>query len=308
MSESTQSIRRALILSGGGGRGAYQVGVWRRLQELGWQPDIVCGTSIGAINGALIGSGWDAHNMEQLWGSLHDKHIFKLSAWKQFKYRIKKLLGQHPDWPALMDNEPARQMLNEVIDLQRLRDDRPRVVVSATNVRRAKLVYFSGQELTAEHILASCSIPAIFPWCEINDELYWDGGVMANTPIGPAIKAGATEILVVLMAPLAGQQVDPPKSTSQALAWAFDMITIGSAQNLARSLAYHFGGDHSHFKQDMAEHHMLEIGGIRIGIVEPGVASGLESVLDLNPQNVKARIDSGYNDARNQLVKMFVSN
>jgi NTE family protein len=73
MSESTPSIRRALILSGGGGRGAYQVGVWRRLQEVGWQPDIVCGTSIGAINGALIGSGWDAQRMEQLWGSLHEK-------------------------------------------------------------------------------------------------------------------------------------------------------------------------------------------------------------------------------------------
>jgi NTE family protein len=305
MSESTPSIRRALILSGGGGRGAYQVGVWRRLQEIGWQPDIVCGTSIGAINGALIGSGWDAQRMEQLWGSLHEKNIFKLSMWRQFKYRVNKLLGRQPNWPAFMDNEPARQMLREVIDLQRLRNDQPRVVVAATNVLRSRLEYFSGEELTAEHILASCSIPAIFPWCEINGELYWDGGVMANTPIGPAIRAGATEILVVLMAPLAGEQVDPPQSTRQALAWAFDMITIGSAQNLAQNLAYHFGGDLGDYEQSLAEHHLLEIGGIRIGIVEPSVASGLESVLDLNPQNVKARIESGYKDAGEQLTKMF---
>ena len=177
--------------------------------------------------------------------------------------------------------------------------------MAATNVRRSRLEYFSGEELTAEHILASCSIPAIFPWCEINGELYWDGGVMANTPIGPAIRAGATEILVVLMAPLAGEQVDPPQSTRQALAWAFDMITIGSAQNLAQNLAYHFGGELSDYEQGLAEHHLLELGGIRIGIVEPSSASGLESVLDLNPKNVKARIESGYTDAREQLTKMF---
>lgn len=306
MSEATPPIRRALVLSGGGGRGAYEVGVWRRLQEIGWQPDIICGTSIGAINGALIGSGWDADRLEQLWGSLHEKNIFKLSVWRRIKYRVNKLLGRQRDWPAFMDNEPARRMLTEILDLQRLRQDQPRVVVAATNVRRAKLEYFSGEELTAEHILASCSIPAIFPWCEINGELYWDGGVMANTPIAPAISAGATEILVVLMAPLAGEQVDPPQSTRQALAWAFDMITIGSAQNLTRGLAYHLGGDFRDFESGLAEHHCVEIGGIRIGVVEPTRASGLDSVLDLDQGNVKARIEAGYADARDQLQKMFV--
>jgi len=306
VSEPTPPIRRALVLSGGGGRGAYEVGVWRRLQEVGWQPDIICGTSIGAINGALIGSGWDADRLEQLWESLHEKNIFKLSVWRRIKYRVNKLLGRHPDWPAFMDNEPARRMLTEVIDLARLRQDQPRVVVAATNVLRAKLEYFSGEELTTEHILASCSIPAIFPWCEINGELYWDGGVMANTPIAPAINAGATEVLVVLMAPLAGEQVDPPQSTRQALAWAFDMITIGSAQNLTRSLAYQLGGDLRDYQNSLAEHHCVEIGGIRIGVVEPTSASGLDSVLDLNPHNVKARIEAGYQDARQQLTKMFL--
>ncbi|MEH6637551.1 MAG: patatin-like phospholipase family protein, partial [Halioglobus sp.] len=79
MTESAPPIKRALILSGGGGRGAYQVGVWRRLQEIGWQPDIVCGTSIGAINGALIGSGWDARRLEAFWESLDRKRAFRVS-------------------------------------------------------------------------------------------------------------------------------------------------------------------------------------------------------------------------------------
>lgn len=305
MPESSPPIRRALVLSGGGGRGAYQVGVWRRLQELHWMPDMVCGTSIGAINGALIGSGWDADQMQQLWGRLHEKKVFKISAWRQFKYRVNKLLGRHPNWPALMDNTPAREMLTEVIDLQRLRLDQPRVVVAATNVCRSRLEYFSGDSLTVEHILASCSIPVVFPWCEIDGELYWDGGVMANTPIAPAIAAGATEILVVLMAPLAGERVDPPQSTRQALSWAFDMITIGSAKNLAQSLVHHFGGDPLDYERSMSERHLLEVGGIRIGIVEPSLASGLDSVLDLDPRNVANRIEAGYEDASKQISGMI---
>lgn len=305
MTESSPPIRRALVLSGGGGRGAYQVGVWRRLQELQWMPDMVCGTSIGAINGALIGSGWDADQMQQLWGRLHEKKVFKISAWRQFKYRVNKLLGRHPNWPALMDNTPAREMLTEVIDLQRLRLDQPRVVVAATNVCRSRLEYFSGDTLTVEHILASCSIPVVFPWCEIDGELYWDGGVMANTPIAPAIAAGATEILVVLMAPLAGERVDPPQSTRQALSWAFDMITIGSAKNLAQSLVHHFGGDLLDYERSMSERHLVELGGIRIGIVEPSLASGLDSVLDLDPHNVANRIEAGYEDASTQIRGMI---
>lgn len=82
VSESSPPLRRALVLSGGG-RGAYQLGVWRRLQELNWTPDIVCGTSIGAINGALIGSGWDADQLQQLWGQLHEKKVFNISACRQ---------------------------------------------------------------------------------------------------------------------------------------------------------------------------------------------------------------------------------
>tara|TARA_R110001592_G_scaffold363371_1_gene685416 strand:+ start:6603 stop:7307 length:705 start_codon:yes stop_codon:yes gene_type:complete len=199
MSESAPCIKRALILSGGGGRGAYQVGVWRRLQEVGWQPDMVCGTSIGSINGALIGSGWDADRLEAFWASLDRKRAFRVSLWQRIKYRVNRLLGRHPNFPALLDNELLRQTLSEAIDVERLRDDQPRVTVAATNVCQARLEYFSSEQLSVAHVLASCSIPVLFPWCEIDGELYWDGGVMANTPIFPALEAGATEILVVLL-------------------------------------------------------------------------------------------------------------
>lgn len=302
MTESAPPIKRALILSGGGGRGAYQVGVWRRLQEVGWQPDVVCGTSIGAINGALIGSGWDAERLEAFWESLDRKRAFRVSLWRRFKYRISRLLGRHPNFPALLDNGPLRQTLSEAIDVRRLQDDQPSVTVAATNVCRARLEYFSGEQLSVDHVVASCSIPVVFPWCEIDGELYWDGGVMANTPIFPALRAGATEILVVLLAPLAGEPVAPPKTTGAAFSWAFDMITIGSAGSLLQELAYHLGEDLAARRDTLISKHFMDLGDIRIGVVAPQTAWGMNSVLDLDPQRIKERIGAGYDDAAEQLT------
>ena len=302
MTESPPPIKRALILSGGGGRGAYQVGVWRRLQEIGWQPDLVCGTSIGSINGALIGSGWSAERLEAFWQALDRKQAFRVSLWRRIKYRIDRLLGRHTDFPALLDNEPLRQTLLEAIDVQRLRDNQPRVTVAATNVCRARLEYFSGEQLSVEHILASCSIPVVFPWSEINGELFWDGGVMANTPVFPALEAGATEILVVLLAPLVGAPVPPPKTTVEAFSWAFDMITIGSAGSLLHELAYNLGVDLATSRDTLTRQQFMDLGDIRVGVVAPRTAWGIESVLDLNPQRIDSRIAAGYEDAANQLT------
>jgi NTE family protein len=301
MNESSPPIKRALILSGGGGRGAYQVGVWRRLQEIGWQPDMVCGTSIGSINGALIGSGWDADRLEAFWASLDRKQAFRVSLWRRIKYRIDRLLGRHTNFPALLDNEPLRQTLVEAIDVRRLRDDQPKVTVAATNVCRARLEYFSGEQLTVEHILASCAIPVVFPWSAIDGELYWDGGVMANTPVFPALEAGATEILVVLLAPLIGAPVVPPKTTVEAFSWAFDMITIGSAGSLLQELAYNLGVDLATSRDTLTRQQFMDFGDIRVGVVAPQTAWGIDSLLDLNPQRIKDRIGAGYDDAVEQL-------
>ena len=146
MTESAPPIKRALILSGGGGRGAYQVGVWRRLQEIGWQPDVVCGTSIGAINGALIGSGWDAERLEAFWESLDRKRAFRVSLWRRIKYRINRLLGRHPNFPALLDNEPLRKTLSEAIDVPRLREDQPAVCMATRWRERSRRCFCSGFE------------------------------------------------------------------------------------------------------------------------------------------------------------------
>lgn len=302
MSEEHTPVRRALILSGGGARGAYQVGVWRRLQEVGWQPDLVCGTSIGSVNGAMIGMGWDAARMADVWQSLERKQAFRVSLWRRIKYRIDSWRGRHPHWPAYLDNEPLRDLLAGGIDEPRLQDSSPEVLVTATNVCRAELEYFSGTQLTARHVLASCSIPVFFPWQEIDGELYWDGGVMENTPVLPALMRGAREIVVVLLAPLTADPVPPPRTSKEALAWTLDIITIASAKALRTQLAHHFGKDLREVTEAMSKTHHVEVGGVRICVIAPRQASGLKSILDLNAEDARERIDAGYHDAREQLA------
>ena len=298
------NVKRALILSGGGARGAYQVGVWRRLQELAWQPDLVCGTSIGSLNGALIGMGWDASRMENFWEKLEKKDVFRFSFWQQLKNRLGGLFGRHPDSPALLDNGPLLDLLTKVIDDQRLRDSSPEVVVSTTDVRRARLRYFSGEKLSARHIFASCSIPVVFPWCEIDGELYWDGGIMANTPLLPALERGARDIVIVLLAPLTGAPVLQPSNTREAIAWAMDLATVASVKVLGADLFHRAGMDVQESSDIFARDHFIDAGGIRMHLVAPQVTSGLESLLDVDPRLSKERIEAGYSDACAQLTRL----
>ncbi len=303
MSDSSNTVRRALVLSGGGGRGAYQAGVWRRLQEIGWKPDMVCGTSIGSVNGALIGSGYDADKLEDFWQKLHEHKIINLSLWKRLKYHFKKMVGKNPEWQAYMSSDPLRKVLTEAIDIDLLRQDNPRVTVAATNIRTAQLEYFSDEELLVDHIVASCSIPLLFPWCEIAGERYWDGAVYSNTPVFPALEAGAKEILVVLLTPMVGTDMSTPTSTAEAICWSLDMLTEASIQTLARSLAFHVWEDVRDYETELATHHVARFGGLKVGVVAPTASFGLASILDLDPKNIRDRIEAGYRDATAQLAE-----
>jgi NTE family protein len=233
---------------------------------------------------------------------MNDRDIFSISWMRRLKYHLSELLGRSTEWPGYLDNGPLRQLLNETIELASLRNDQPTVAVAATNIRRAKLEYFSGQQLTIDHILASCSIPVLFPWVDIGGEYYWDGGIMANTPILPALNAGAVEIIVVLLAPLAGAEMQLPHSTASALSWALDLATVAPAQSLVRTLALHTGRDAREHESALVDHHYIDMGDIRFGVVAPESMSGIQTMLDLDTENIKRRISEGYRDAQTQLA------
>ncbi|MCP4419725.1 MAG: patatin-like phospholipase family protein [Chloroflexi bacterium] len=198
-----ENRKNGLILSGGGGRGAYHVGVMRFLEEHEWFPSVVAGTSIGAVNGAAIASGHNAHSLWALWQRLTSDDVQK---------RRWNLL----DGNFLLDTSPLRSTLQEHgwVNFERINSKEAAVHlrVTATEIHSGHLHVFGNSDdvypskmrremIELNHIIASCSIPIVYPATQLNDTLYWDGATVANTPLGPAIDAGAKEIVVVIMTP-----------------------------------------------------------------------------------------------------------
>ncbi len=203
----------ALVLQGGGALGAYQAGVYEALDD--WQVPInwVAGISIGAVNAALIAGNPPERRVERLhefWNvatsALPDFPLFPAeqarefineasAAWVAmagvpgfFRPRMFPPLLASPGTSAalsLYDTEPLRQTLLRLVDFDLLNDGPVRFSIGAVNIRTGNFVYFDSRErrITPEHVMASGALPPGFPPIEIDGELYWDGGIVSNTPL-----------------------------------------------------------------------------------------------------------------------------
>lgn len=201
-----------LVFQGGGALGAYQVGVYHALHEAGIEPDWIIGTSIGAINAGLIAGNAPQDRLaalEEFWHRVAHKESWQSwlslpqlapspSYWATlcqgvsgfFKPNPFAFLGAHVplgvDRAGYYSTEPLRRTLKELIpDCDRLNHGRPRLTVGAAAVRTSQIHYFDSKDkadLTIEHIMASGALPPAFPAVRIKGELYWDGGILSNTP------------------------------------------------------------------------------------------------------------------------------
>jgi len=200
-----------LVLQGGGALGAYQAGVYQGLCEGGVVPDWVIGTSIGAINGALIAGNSVATRLgrlQEFWGRLANRPSLD-EAWATsflggffanmatVAQGVPGFFQPNPQAPwgihlpvgieraAFYTTEPLRKTLTELVDLEHLRRRETRLTVGAVNVRTADMCYFDSRDmaLTLDHVMASAALPPAFPAVRIGEDHYWDGGVFSNTPI-----------------------------------------------------------------------------------------------------------------------------
>jgi len=218
--------KRALVLSGGGGRGAYHIGVLRFLEEHEWFPHIIAGTSIGAVNGAAYASGHTAGSLWSLWKRLTTAHVQKTN-WQLL------------DGNYLLDTAPLRRTLQQEgwVDFERINSPEAKVHlrVTATEISSGHLHVFGNsndlfpsrmrqEPISLDHIIASCSIPLLYPATELDGTLYWDGATVANTPLSPAIDAGAEQIIVVLMTPWDDETARQPSSPKNLLTAASMML------------------------------------------------------------------------------------
>ena len=202
--------RIVLVLQGGGALGAYQAGVYQALHEAALEPDWIIGTSIGAINAALIAGNAPEHRLSRL-ASFWRKVEYDLPAnvlsslpWGgPFARMMSVANGIHgfftPNreamfgsaWPlgaeaaAHYSTAPLRATLGELVDFDRINRREVRVSVGAASVCTGQMRYFDSRDLqfTIDHVMASCALPPAFPAVRIGDALYWDGGILSNTPL-----------------------------------------------------------------------------------------------------------------------------
>lgn len=376
---------RALILSGGGGRGAFHAGVYKYLMQQNkenvdsehsdtWEPQIIVGTSIGAVNGAAIAQGMPADQLVEVWKSLEEKDIQGLppgmrgiarwSARAIFKELIDAKLPQvKPEqatspipkkfWPPLpllprwlaekaighwinlLDTGPLRQTLftRFCLDEDKLAASEKALLIAATKVRTGERVLFSNREvmdhkrgelrrdvfpgITADRILASCSIPLVYPWTfdPATEAFYWDGALVANTPLGAAIDMMGSdtnvpaEVVVVMMTPW-WENSDPapekaesePTSFGDAITWMLDWMLLASfRENLKMIRAFN----------DLAIRERKESRPpYRYRMVTPLIVSPLEflqaeRIIDYDGDVSARLIDEGYKAAKQVFEKAF---
>src|ERR1041385_8449652 len=200
--------RVVLVLQGGGALGACQGGVYQALHEAGVEPDWIIGTSIGAINASLIAGNkvedrlcrvqdfWRRVERSVLWLPGWPEIADALSTWMTlargipgfFEANLRALLGMQvplgPDHAGYYSTEPLRRTLEELVDFSLINSGHPRLTLGAAHVRTSMMRYFDSKEmeLGPRHIMASGALPPAFPAVRIDGELYWDGGILSNTP------------------------------------------------------------------------------------------------------------------------------
>ena len=194
-----------LVLQGGGALGAYQVGVFQALAEAGIEPDWVIGTSIGAINAAIIAGNppekrvqrlaefWDMVRSAEIGSGFAGGSISRQALnWNIIVRGVPGFFRPHApfEWHtrqiSYYDTAPLAETLGRLIDFDRLNDKRKtRASFGAVNVRSGQMHYFDTRDmrLDVRHVMASGSLPPAFPAVEIEGEHFWDGGIYSNTPV-----------------------------------------------------------------------------------------------------------------------------
>lgn len=195
--------KKALVLCGGGARGGYHIGVWKALKEIGYVPSIITGTSVGALNGALLTIKeddlaeeiWQNMSMETVFNKKEKMDINAIKSPAEFLLQIGEVGGIEP--------VPLKKLVNKLADEKKFRqsDIDFGLVVTAVKPMRmvTKFVDQMEEGKIADYILASSACFPIMKMYEINGENYVDGGYSDNIPFELALQRGAKEMVIVDM-------------------------------------------------------------------------------------------------------------
>jgi predicted acylesterase/phospholipase RssA len=294
-----------LVLSGGGARGAFQVGVYERLlrdPRFAGGPMVLSGTSAGAINAALIAAGKSPREMMEFWNAIADDPPVAASAvffhtairtllrltveesvrwvrstrplqailqrarnhlpprrgsfaalWVEYLLTTRfELVSRFLDGikePFLADTSELRQRLVAFFGGERIPSNGHRLAINTVDAHTGHVVRYVTAEtpltrppdyivvdaITVDMVLASASIPLLFPPVQIGPHLLWDGGLLVNTPLAPVVALGAEEIITVLVTEPPDPQPGPFTRFGRAVERTVDSL-LENAYNIDRKL------------------------------------------------------------------------
>jgi len=269
----------ALVLSGGGAKGAYEAGVAAVFVERGVPIRLVAGSSAGALNAAMIADGRVAR-LEALWRGLTRDRVYSLRPSVLFA-------GLLPGWLTLLtldragslfDPDPLRELIDASVDLDRIRASPVRLLVVTTDLARREQRLFDNRTLTREALMAAAAVPGAFPAVEVDGALLVDGGLTGRAPVLEALAAEAgVERAVVVMSYAPDERGNPPTTMRRAIEEAFEM---GMIHQIRRDV-------------ELAR---LKFPAVELHVLTPSAPLGLRP-LDLDPTAIARALERGRADA-----------
>lgn len=202
----TLDYNTALVLGGGGARGAYQIGVWQALKEVGIPIQIITGTSVGALNGALIVQD-DFERAKEMWEKIETRQILSFPMKDKTQNTLPELLGQMASFTIAaiqsrgVSTQPLQQLLDDTFSQAKLEQATQQFYLVTTELPGVieRVIHFNRCEDAQwkQWLLASASFFPAMAAAQIEGKYYVDGGYRNNIPVDVAITNGATECIIV---------------------------------------------------------------------------------------------------------------
>ena len=185
-------MKTAFVLGGGGLLGASEVGMLRALLERAVIPDLIVGTSIGALNGAVLAADPSLEGVARLadlWGNVEQSGVFSGSVLGRITTLARTRTHAHP-------GEPLRELIEKRLTVSRIEDLKIEFQCVAASIERAAEHWFTEGPI-ADAVLASSAVPGLLPPVRIGDEHFFDGGLVNSIPVDRAVSLGASLIYVL---------------------------------------------------------------------------------------------------------------
>ena len=269
----------ALVLSGGGAKGAWEAGAAAALIEGGLPVRVVAGSSAGALNAAMLADG-RLDRQQAHWRSVTREQVYTLRPGVFFA-------GLLPGWltllaldaaGSLLDPTPLRALITGAVDFERVRASPLRLLVVATDLARREARVFDNATVSVEALMAASAVPGAFPPVEVDGALLVDGGLTARAPVLETLAAGPPVARVLVL-----------------LSYATDERGEASTR-LRRTLEQAFELAMVHQIRRDVELARLKYPAVEVRTVTPSAPLGLRP-LDFDPAAMAAALDRGRDDA-----------